>query len=726
MKKFSKFLFILPLLFATSLQATELNTTAVNKALKQDLDPSGNWKSIRFTDGTSQTTAASGGGASSFSALTGSATSSQLPSDPTFPGTVTVGGISGNGAGITNIASTANSAALAAALSDETGTNTVVFSSSPTIASPTFTGTATGTFSGTHTGSGAGLTGITASATFATLTGSPTDNTKFLVNSAGTASSGFVPVGDNNGKLKNSWMPDTLRLPATTTVQSDNTDVVVTNISELKSTIVTDSNTKMLLLCNNPGSSTVTDSSSAPLTFTNIGSPIGTTTVKFGSGALHIENGVSEEAITIGTNTTLSYAGNFTDELWINFITKPVANPFRYIIETGATVLRWTQNTDNTMTFQHDAATVFTGWSFNPTVSTWYHVAVQREGGTWTAWYGTQSGSVGVQMGTATYATAINIDGAFKYLRTNGETMNTLIDEYRHSTVARYPSGAYLVPDTLDPSNKYTSYSMIVSSPVSGNQILKIETPGTSTANASIVSFNASHTIIGSSTSAYAPTGTTTIGYKLLCDTGKGLAQDWVLTPSSSKVKTDLPGNPTKEVLDIVRVSDSHKFLYKDKIVSAAAAELKAIDDYTREDEKEEYGLYREAHQNEYLEGVVGSMSVNLKKMEKDFEVLHKNNKLIEWNNGFTGKTDRIQRTKAYLEMDKSDSRNNTINYGIEIDKNCPAEILDENGLPSMAKWQGFNFAAIKGLVEIVDAQKAEIGSLTAALNNLRVINNLK
>ena len=42
------------------------------------------------------------------------------------------------------------------------------------------------------------------------------------------------------------------------------------------------------------------------------------------------------------------------------------------------------------------------------------------------------------------------------------------------------------------------------------------------------------------------------------------------------------------------------------------------------------------------------------------------------------------------------------------------------------AKWQGFNFAAIKGLVEIVDAQKAEIGSLTAALNNLRVINNLK
>ena len=207
----------------------------------------------------------------------------------------------------------------------------------------------------------------------------------------------------------------------------------------------------------------------------------------------------------------------------------------------------------------------------------------------------------------------------------------------------------------------------------------------------------------------------------LLQINGSSVGDDWVLKPSSSQVKTDLPGIATTEVLDITRNSDAHKFYYKDKVVDSETTETKAFEDYAQEDEQFEYELFKEVHENKYIEGELGSQSVNTRRLKNDFRTNHKNNKAVEWNDGMIvpDKTARRQLAKAYLEMDKGDSRNNTVNYGIKIDRNCPPEILDANGLPSMAKWQGFNFVAIKGLVGLADNQNEEIKSLKAIVGSL-------
>jgi len=84
-----------------------------------------------------------------------------------------------------------------------------------------------------------------------------------------------------------------------------------------------------------------------------------------------------------------------------------------------------------------------------------------------------------------------------------------------------------------------------------------------------------------------------------------------------------------------------------------------------------------------------------------------------------TGQKDRIQLTKAYLEMDVNDSRNSSPCYGLMIDRGAPNVVLDANGLPDLSKWVGMNYVVLKGLIKLLDAQQLAIGSLTARLNAL-------
>jgi hypothetical protein len=72
-------------------------------------------------------------------------------------------GVSGLGTGVATFLATPSSANLAAALTDETGSGSVVLATSPTIASPTITGTGAiaGTFTGNLTGNVTGSSGST-------------------------------------------------------------------------------------------------------------------------------------------------------------------------------------------------------------------------------------------------------------------------------------------------------------------------------------------------------------------------------------------------------------------------------------------------------------------------------------------------------------------------------------------------------------------------------------
>ena len=92
-----RLLYLLPFLFvATLAQATEINTTAVNQALKNMLNPSGKWNKIDFADGTSQTGAAGASAAASFGGLTGLPADNQYFREVSGTATVPVRDANGN------------------------------------------------------------------------------------------------------------------------------------------------------------------------------------------------------------------------------------------------------------------------------------------------------------------------------------------------------------------------------------------------------------------------------------------------------------------------------------------------------------------------------------------------------------------------------------------------------------------------------------------------------
>ena len=82
---------VLPFIFASSLHATELNTTAVNIGIKDMFNAAGKVVEIPWSTGQRDTRAAllAAAGATSFSGLTGSATASQLPALSGLNGSVT-------------------------------------------------------------------------------------------------------------------------------------------------------------------------------------------------------------------------------------------------------------------------------------------------------------------------------------------------------------------------------------------------------------------------------------------------------------------------------------------------------------------------------------------------------------------------------------------------------------------------------------------------------------
>ena len=558
---------------------------------------------------------------------------------------------------------------------------------------------------------------------FSAVIGSATTNSNFQAN---LAKNGKVLVG----------LSDVIKLPATTTVQTAQSYGQLYNYSSLAGGL--GAGHVFLSHFNTTGS--IFSAIPASIALTALGNAVGTTTSIFSGNSLYCDG--AGDGVGLGTALNGAFNQTFTIDFDIKVASLDLDVPFAMYASASTFFGIFCHTNGHTyLVCLNGGVDVFDYWIPNGNAliadNTKHHIEIDRNG---SGFYVFIDGSLkNLSTNTAIGTTSIPSFGATctafiggtstSFAAYGGLTYNSIsgyMDEFRvlnttsHTGTFTSPSAAYTS------SEVHTQYNAQYIDPVNGNVLMSTKTPGTATTEASVISFNATHTIIGSSTSAYAPTGTTTTGYKLLVDSGKGLSQDWVLTPSGSWVKTDLPGTPTTEVLGIIRTSAGHKFFYKDKVVSDEIVKTKSLEDYTKEDEQTELELFKEVHQGEYIEGVTGSRTVNFAKMEEDFRIIHKNNKSVEWNDGIivSDKIDRLQLTKAYLEMNKMDGRNNTVNYGIEIDRNCPPEILDANGLPSMAKWQGFNFVAIKGLLELVDKINLELGSATAEIDKLKAIAN--
>lgn len=587
-------------------------------------------------------------------------------------GTITATGFSGGGEGLTNLGN----------LKDYT----VVFMSPVT----------------GHQLQISGTTIINATATAAVawsgITGNPLDNGSITA----TSGANKITMTDSSGKFN--FGTNTF-----TVVQLTGTTTAITGTStngrwyNLISTGNVDMATKLMLHMDNPGTSTFIDSSASGYSVTAVGGAIGTTTAKFGSGGCLIDS--SDDRLSVPDSSDWVFGtGDFTIDTWL------------YPFDTSHKAYFWSQHFDvnNYVHFFVESGTIefyckdaavtkaYYAYTWSRSANTWYHIALVRNGTSLTLYINGTSvtwTSIPTAIGSNSLpdvATGVDIGGQ-AYDSTY--FCNGVLDEFRVSKgIARWTSN--FTPPTAPYFPDYIFYSAQYIPPGTTTSYLSIIDDGTNT--------NKIKVVIGGTEYS-----TTTTGYLLDVAYGNILGKSFVTTPSNSKVKTDLPGMPAQEALSILDNSQVHKFYYKDKEVSSAVAEKVAKENYIIKDFNADYALWEKAHQSEYMIIVTGTGTVaDVSKMKEDFIKQNKINKTATFDT-LNNKSDLIQTAKANLEK-SDDKRNNSINYGIEIDSGCPAEILNQDGLPVLEKWCGFNYAVGKGLLEEIKVLKARLEILEA------------
>ena len=163
---------------------------------------------------------------------------------------------------------------------------------------------------------------------------------------------------------------------------------------------------------------------------------IDTTTKKFGTGSLEFDGTGDWLLIPDSIDQRLG-TGNFTIECWLYLSATGTA---RGIVGKGTSTTGWllSTNTSNAVVFTYGTSTITSTGTLSGT--TWYHIAVVREG------TGTNQTKIyigGTNDGTGTVSTDFNQTNA-AYVganRTGGDPMNGYIDDLRITKgVARYTS----------------------------------------------------------------------------------------------------------------------------------------------------------------------------------------------------------------------------------------------------------------------------------------------
>lgn len=130
-------------------------------------------------------------------------------------------------------------------------------------------------------------------------------------------------------------------------------------------------NTSLLLNFTNAG---VFDNAAMNNIFTNGNAQINTTIKKYGTGSIRFD-GAGDNLTLIPTNDQLLGTGLFTIELWVYLSATGVAYG---LIAKGSAGWQISVNATNTVTFTYGGSTITSTGTL--AVTTWYHLAVVREG----------------------------------------------------------------------------------------------------------------------------------------------------------------------------------------------------------------------------------------------------------------------------------------------------------------------------------------------------------
>lgn len=590
----------------------------------------------------------------------------------TFSGTVTVGGLSGDASGATNISNLRDRTVLFVNPMDG---HQLQFSGGNIINAPT-----------------------SASVAWSGITGNPLDAGSITA----TGGANKITMTDSNGKFNFGTNTYTIIQFVGTTTAITNTSSNGRFINFETFTAPPNDNSKTYLLHFDGAASTTvfTDSGASNRTFTAFGTAdIATTPAVFGqsgrfsTSTAYITTPDQDDQdfgtgdFTIGGRAYRTKAISIASHLCDKNGDSP---QYGWYCEYSTTAFNFGYGTNGT-------SQSILSWTYTPPIGSWYSWEVDR--GSSSVYFFINGNQVGAAQNIGTGTDLFNSTNVLT-VGSNGWSADGYFDEF------------YIVKGTALHTGTYTVETQAFAGSGYNYNVLQYIPPGTTTAYLSIIddgtNTNKIKVVIGGTEYS-----TTTTGYRLDVANGSILAKSFVTTPSSSEVKTDLPGIPEQEALQILDNSEVHKFYYKDKEVPLAEAEKVAKERYVIENIETDYALWQEIHQNEYIIGVTGTGSVSdTKKMWRDFEKQNRTNKEVEFNT-LSIKSELIQMAKANLEK-SSDKRNNSPNYGIEIDSGCPVEVLNLDRLPTLEKWVGFNYAVGKGLLEELKALKTRVETLEA------------
>ena len=198
------------------------------------------------------------------------------------------------------------------------------------------------------------------------------------------------------------------------------------------------------------------------------------------------------------------------------------------------------------------------------------------------------------------------------------------------------------------------------------------------------------------------------------------LAQAYSLYPCDSNHKEIIETGsitPQQEAFNTILNTGIFKFLWKTPELTKAnpvITELTKVD-YGRKDYKIEKELWEEVYKSNYTGYNEGSATVNIQKMNSDFEAYYLNKQYFNFDN-----MSKQEKNELVYEKKKgiagTDKRNESTNIGIVLDRECPDE-FKLNDLPELSKMVQLEISALKEAAERIVKMENEIKALKAIVS---------
>lgn len=551
------------------------------------------------------------------------------------------------------------------------------------------------------------------SVAFSEVTGSASASQLPLLSglSGSTTASQLPLISGLLGSATSAQLPVVIRLTGTTTKQVAGAFGQLYLQSSIGGTTEFFANSNLILYFDGAGSSTtITNSASGTETATAYGNTaITTQTAVFGQSVYMDGAG---DYIEVTKNNIFSFPGG--TDFDIRFRVRYDASGDVAFIVNGDSVAYaygwelWHQGGTTLKLMHQNNGTVFVTTSWTPVVGQWYAIRVCREGTTYNLFV---NGSV---LGSATTATSLNFDTEanltigrrFNGVGTPEGYFKGFLDSLWILKGSSGGLGTYTVTKGL-----YTQYSAKYADPVTGNIVLEILTSGTDTTRPNYMYCNATTTVFGLGTNT-AVTATTTAYTGWFDGAVRATAFN---VASTEKIKDNIQAIKIKpDLLDaeaeakVKYIADnksiwiaSNQGNYETVITETGTGTITRIDTVAMEIGYVNYielAWASDLNQDTLIENVQAEH-------QKDF--WQKYNAMLpkSWNP--KNKPDLIRRGFVAEEV--------------------PEEIKgdDKLSIDPMAVIAYTKIAVDTLKKDAIDAIQ-EIGSLTAALENLRVLNNLK